>query len=136
MEPWRGHSDLDGGQGQDVRDLRREQWRRLMRGGRELAAMQTGNMQRWLSKRTTAPRELSGGILDGRKTGREATEKHPCRKILLGISANVGIGRAKSSSKSGTRCGKFWACENFGRLFGLLLEQRISSRYLKVCFEN
>jgi hypothetical protein len=57
MEPWRGHSDLDGEQGQDVRDLRREQWRRLMRVGRELAAMQTGNLRAGFSRWETC----SGG---------------------------------------------------------------------------
>ena len=44
-----------------------------------------------------------------------AVDKHLRTKIFVGISTNVGIGRAESRPKSGTRWGKYWTRGNFGK---------------------
>ena len=61
-------------------------------------------------------------------------DKHLHTKIFVGIFANVGIGRAESKPKSGTRWGKYWTHGNFGKIFGLLLEHEISFVCPKINF--
>jgi hypothetical protein len=110
-----------------------EQWRRLMRVGRELASMQTGNLRAGFSRWETC----SGG---------SASEQ---RRLENWAAASSTEGRLGEKLLRNTRAGRFWwgspqtsglgaprAIQNLGRDAGSFGRARILGGFLGYCWSN